>query len=171
MKKILFDADVLIHFSKGDSLDVLLELFPGRISVLEQVRMELWETSAARIWLEAQFVDGTVEHVELPSVIEVLHEYAQLISRMGKGESACLVLARHDDRYLASSNIRDIQKYCNKNKIGFVTTMDVICMLEDSAIWDQAGCDAFISTVKSRGSRLPVKTLAEYRKRFKTRKV
>lgn len=171
MKKILFDADVLIHFSKAESLDALLELFPGRISVLEQVRQELWETSAARIWLEAQYADGTIEHVELPSVGEVILEYAQLISRMGKGESACLVLARHDDRYLASSNIRDIQKYCNKNKIGFVTTMDVICMLEDSGIWDQSACDTFITTVKSRGSRLPVKTLPEYRRRFKVREV
>lgn len=171
MKKILFDADVLIHFSKGDSLDVLLELYPGRISVLEQVRQELWETSAARIWLEAQFVAGTVEHIELPSVMEVLYEYAQLINRMGKGESACLVLAKHDDRYLASSNIRDIQKYCNKNKIGFVTTMDVICMLEDAGIWSRSDCDTFITTVKARGSRLPVKTLAIYRKKFKVRKV
>lgn len=171
MKKILFDADVLIHFSKAEALDVLLELYPGRISVLEQVRQELWETSVARIWLETQFAEGTVEHIVLPSVGEVIQEYAQLISRMGKGESACLVLAKYDDRYLASSNIRDIQKYCNKNKIGFVTTMDVICMLEDAEIWDRADCDAFITTVKSRGSRLPVKTLGEYRKKFKVRSV
>lgn len=171
MKKILFDADVLIHFSKAEALDILLELYPGRISVLEQVRQELWETSAARIWLEAQFVAGTVEHVELPAVGEVIQEYAQLLRRMGKGESACLVLARHDDRYLASSNIRDIQKYCNKNKIGFVTTMDVVCMLEDAGIWSRSACDTFITTVKARGSRLPVKTLAAYRKKFKVRKV
>lgn len=171
MKKILFDADVLIHFSKGDALDVLPELFAGRMAVLEQVRGELHPSSDARAWVDTQIEQETIEYAELPASIDIIQEYATLTRRMGRGESACLVMARFDDRYLASSNIRDIQKYCNKHRIGFVTTMDVICMLEDSGIWSRTECNEFLTLVKQRKSRLPVKTLQEYRKRFKVRKV
>ncbi|MDP5168626.1 MAG: hypothetical protein NWR72_00150 [Bacteroidia bacterium] len=171
LKKILFDADVLIHFSKGNALDALVHLYPNRMCVLEQVLQELRPGTVARSWVDAQIAAGQIEHLHLPQESDIILEYARLISRMGSGESACLVLARFDGRFLASSNLRDIQSYCGQHSIGYVTTMDVIHQLEKNGLWTEAECDTFITTVKQLGSRLPVKSLIEYRKRFRPREI
>ncbi|NOK86063.1 MAG: hypothetical protein GFH27_549397n11 [Chloroflexi bacterium AL-W] len=170
-KPILFDADVLIHFSKGRALHLLPLLYPGRICVLDQVREELSVGSAAREWVETQIALGNIQGLALPDRLEVIREYAQLHRRMGRGESACLALARYDDRYLASSNLRDIQSYCRQYNIRFVTTMDVLAQVERQGIWRENTCDEFIHSIRKQGSRLPVNSLAEYRNRFEPRKL
>ena len=81
----------------------------------------------------------------------------------GEGESACMAYAKFNPEFaIASSNLKDIEAYCNGNKIPFVTTMDILVMANKKHIISVDDCNKFISTVKATGSSLPVKSLQEF---------
>ena len=170
-KKILFDADVLIHFDKGGQLSLLPQIYPGRLCIMDEVLQELRTGSSARTTIDQLIQQGDIESVAIAAFPTAFVEYAQLIRRLGRGESACMALARFDDRYLASSNLRDIQVYCEKHSIHYVTTLDILVQVEQLGLLSEADCDQFIRQVKQRNSRLPVNSLAEYLQKFTVRRV
>ena len=67
----------------------------------------------------------------------------------------------HND-VLASSNLRDIKRYCEENGIQYLTTMDLLSTAYQKGILDEAECDLFIYLVKSGGSKLPYNSIKEF---------
>lgn len=102
--------------------------------------------------------------------IEALFEYAKLISFADEGEAACMALAKVEQKYIASSNLRDIAKYCQENGIKIYTTMDFLYEGMMNRLFTEAECDKFISDVKASGSKLPVDSIEEYVKSYKMKK-
>ena len=82
-------------------------------------------------------------------------KFFRLTSTMGKGESACMVYCKEHNDVLGSSNIKDIQSYCKKNGITYLTTLDFLYYAYTNKIMTQEECNQFISEVKSKGSKLP----------------
>ena len=129
--KILLDADVVSHFIKGDQLLILPILYPNQLVVLNTVKKEL--KNIKNVSFKTQ-VDNFlkikgVEHKDFPEDFEVIKEYARLKKELflGEGESACLAFARFDENCIvASSNLSDIEKYCRKNNIRYLATMDIL---------------------------------------------
>ena len=103
-----------------------------------------------------------VELLDFPTDDNLTLEYLALRREFGKGESACMALARHRGNYIASSNLRDIKAYCQLHRITYYTTFDIIHIAVKGHHLSVADCNTFITKVKASGSRMPFATYQEY---------
>lgn len=160
-KKIILDADVIIHFSKGGALGQLPHIFPNKMYVPDIVFHEALSREY-KIEVNNLFNFKLVEELEINNNINVFREYNQLKKKFGKGESACMAYCRFNKDVIGSSNLKDIKQYCEDNSITYLTTMDFLAEAYRTGKMDEAACDFFIYTVKLKGSRLPNVTIAEF---------
>lgn len=160
--RIVLDADVIIHFSKGGLLSLLPKIFPEyEYIVLDKVYDEL---SSVKNQLDNQILFcRNIRKVEFTPTQAMLMEYAALKSRFGDGESACMAYCRYTANIIGSSNLRDIKNYCNEHQITFLTTLDFIYYAWQRRLLTEKECAEFISDVTVRGSRLPkIETILKY---------
>lgn len=153
--KIVLDADVIIHFYKGG----LLTFLPNILSeyehvVLSHVRNEiLYDIRSA---LDNQkLLLKNITYVDFAPQKEMAKEYALLVKRFGKGESACMAYCKYTNNVVGSSNLRDIKDYCAQNNITYLTTCDFLYYAWRRQKMNIEEINNFISAVKSRGSKLP----------------
>jgi len=104
-----------------------------------------------------------IEELNFSGDFEVIKEYARLKRMFGAGESACMAYCKFHRDVLASSNLKDIKDYCMENEITYLTTMDFLNAAFERKLLNEAACNSFISDVLSKGSKLPFKTLADFR--------
>ena len=102
--KIVLDADVIIHFSKGGALSVLPQIFPEyECIVLDKVYDEL---SSVKSQLDNQIhFFGNITKVIFTPTSEMMREYAVLKNLFGVGESACMAYCRYTSNIIGSSNL------------------------------------------------------------------
>ena len=152
--RIVLDADVIIHFSKGECLSLLPQIFPEyEYVVLDKVYNEL---SSVTIQLDNQiaFIKN-ITKIPFQPVGQMLREYAILKNRFGDGESACMAYCRFTSNIIGSSNLRDIKNYCADHKITYLTTVDFLYFAWRKGLMTVEDCRKFIYDVKAKGSRLP----------------
>lgn len=160
--KIVLDADVIIHFSKGGALSVLPQIFPEyECIVLDKVYDEL---SSVKSQLDNQIhFFGNITKVIFTPTSEMMREYAVLKSLFGVGESACMAYCRYTSNIIGSSNLKDIKKYCSEHRITYLTTLDFLYYACVRKHMTEQECAAFIAEVRSKGSRLPdIECISEY---------
>lgn len=162
-KKIIVDADVIIHFSKGEQLFLLTSIFPNQLYIVKDVFLEVFK-GPLRMEIENLLKMSLLKELDFSSDMEVIMEYARLKKKFGPGESACMAYCKFHSDVLASSNLKDIKQYCEENQIAYLTTMDFIETAFETGLLTEKECDIFINNVITRGSKLPNKTFAEYRK-------
>ena len=164
-KVILLDADVFIHFMKANCQHLLPQIFPHyQLSVLDVVYEELSRRDNTKSCVDELLASQSIELLEFPNAnANILVEYARLQGEgKGHGESACMAVARYRKNVIASSNLRDIKKYCQKYKIVYLTTMDFLIEALEKGILTEVECNTFIKTTKAKGSKLPVKKISDY---------
>lgn len=157
-RKIILDADVIIHFIKGDRIGILSSIFPNKLYLIDVVFEEVFK-GKLRTQVENLFKFHMVYDLSISNDMDVIREYARLKKIYDPGESACMAYCRFHKDVLASSNLKDIKRYCKENGIQYLTTMDFLLAAYQKGILDEAECDLFICDVKSRGSKLPCDTL------------
>jgi len=156
--RIILDADVIIHFIKGELLLSLTEILPNSFIILDKVKEEILQPQQKAKLNE--FIElPRVAVIEFPDQIEYIKEYAHIMSSVGynmdSGESACLVYAKFNKDVLASSNLKDIKKYCRFHKIEYLTTIDLLFLGYENGVLTSEECDEFIRKVIRKGSKLP----------------
>lgn len=165
--KILLDSDVIRHFLKADSLLLLPKIYPKRLVILDIVKNELCRSKSLITPINNFISFSKIEILDFTGRTDIMSEYVQLQKRgFGEGESACMAVARFDKQIIASSNLRDIQKYCSDNSITYITTMDILVEAFEKKHLTESECDYFIYNVKSKGSKLPCDTIKEYIKKY-----
>ena len=160
-KKILLDADVIIHFIKGEQLGILNKIFPNKLYIIHSVFKEVY-TPSIRVPVENLIKFKIIHELDFTGQMDVIKEYARLKRTFGSGESACMAYCKYHKDVLASSNLTDIKKYCKENDIQYITTMDFIAEAYRKEILDETACDFFIYNVKSKGSKLPNNSIRDY---------
>ncbi len=160
--KILLDADVIIHFCKGDSIFLLPKIFKEEKVILDVVLDELEKRKSLRQYYENLINFRLFKEITFDDDNEVIKEFARLVKQFGKGESACLAYCRYHKDIIGSSNIHDILEYCKKYNIKYYTTMDFLAEGYRQGLLSKEECDFFIYKVKSKGSILPYNTLDEF---------
>lgn len=164
---ILLDCDVIRHFLSGGQLNKLSAVYPGRFAILDKVKDEICRSKTLKKTVEDFLHNFGILQIPFPKDQKIIIEYAYLRRDYDLGESACMAVAKHQKQYIASSNLKDIAKFCDANGITYLTTMDILDKAELSNVLSEAECDLMITKVLSAGSRLPVKTLKEYRDKNK----
>ena len=164
-KIILIDADVVSHFIQGGEIYSLGSIFPNKIKILDKVYAELERFPNKKTEIDNLLIQRILELEKFPDDNhEIRKEYLWIKNKLfkGEGESACLAVARYNHNIIASSNLKDIKKYCELHKMEYITTMNFLCEALKNKLFDSARCDRFISKVISKGGKLPVKSMAEY---------
>lgn len=161
-KRIILDADVIIHFTKGEAIGLLPRIFPNKMFIPNIVYQEAL-SQRFRIEIDNLFNFKLVEELDIKAEFDVYKEFKRLQSiGLGKGESSCLAYCRYHNDVIGSSNLKDIRHYCEENNIVYLTTMDFLAEAYRTEKMDEAVCDFFIYNVKLKGSRLPCDTIAEF---------
>ncbi|MBN2618050.1 MAG: hypothetical protein JXR64_07025 [Spirochaetales bacterium] len=162
-KKILIDCDVLIHLNKGDKLSLLSELYKDRIILLDIIKDEFTRIGKHPHMFNILLIQAGIEEIVFPTdKEELLNEFIELNSHFGAGESACMAYAKFHNNIIASSNLKDIKDYCTKNKITYITTMDIIEEAYTKKIMVLEECDLFITKVINSKSKLPFNDMTKY---------
>lgn len=162
-KKLLLDADVIIHFCKAGCFLYLATLYKNRLYVLDKVANELRKHPVFHSELERMINTKLLIEIDLPNRPEIIFEYAKLTSKhSGSGESACMAYCKFHNDILASSNLRDIEEYCFRHKIEFKSTLDLVHELYQNKLMSRIECDQFVQDVFKKGSRLRYKTFQHY---------
>lgn len=161
---ILLDSDVVRHFLNGNRIHQLSAIFPNRFVMLDKVKDELCRSKSLVTPVTNFLSMFKIPVISFPANGEIIKEYALLIRKFGVGESACMAVARFQNQYIASSNLKDIKHYCVLNGITYLTTMDILEEALNKKTLSEKECDDFITEVKAKGSRLPCNTMKEYLK-------
>lgn len=162
--KIVLDADVIIHFSKGECLNILPKIFDNYdYIILDKVYEELNTEISNQI-------DNIICHfknleivVFNPTNADIQKEYARLIKilHLGKGETATMLYCKESNDVVASSNLTDTKNYCDTHGITYITTLDFVhhaAIVKKIITIEKA--NIFIQMVKDKGSKLP-KTIVD----------
>ena len=167
--RILLDCDVIIHFTKAGKQLLLPKIFPNRFVILDKVKAELDKRKKGMVALDNFIEWSKIQVIAFPKDVAVMKEYAILKQTMGDGEAACMAVAKHTKDYIASSNLKDIKKYCETNGIIYLTTMDILLEAYHAEILTESECDAFIKEVKAKDSKLinGVDSIVEYQNKYK----
>jgi len=161
---ILLDSDVVRHFLNGNRIHQLSAIFPNRFVMLDKVKNELCRSKGLVTPVTNFLSMFKIPVITFPMKGEIIKEYAMLVRKFGEGESACMAVARFQNEYIASSNLKDIKAYCTEYGIVYYTTMNLLVEAISKKIMTEAECDQFINDVKIKGSRLPCNTMKEYLK-------
>lgn len=167
--KIVIDADVIIHFIKGESLHLLHKIYPNYQFVIldELLNKELRNIASTRQYLDNffQYFPNDIAVVKWSPDYEMLKEFGELNKRYGMGESMSMVYCKFNNDVIASSNITEITDYCDANNIQYITTMDLIAQALKIGLMTEAECDLFLTTVLAKGSTLPCNKISKYKQR------
>ncbi len=161
-RKILLDADVVIHFVNGGNFILLPTLFKEEKVILNKVCNELRKRRDLRQFYDNVVAFGLIKEITFDGDMEIIKEYARLKKKYGDGESACMAYCKYNKDILASSNLSDIKEYCEENDIEYITTMGFLYEAYQTKVLTEKECDTFIANVLAAGSKLPVKTMKEY---------
>ena len=164
--QIVIDADVIIHFMKGESLHLLPKIFPQYKFVIidELLNKELRNINSTRVYLDNFFriFPALITIVPWKPNYDMIKELAVLTAKYGYGESISMVYCKFNNDVIASSNIKDITDYCDNNDIQYITTMDFLWQAHRTKLMSEVECNKFIETVKNKKSTLPVNKITEY---------
>ncbi len=154
--KIVLDADVLIHFSKGGYLSVLPDIFSNyEHIILSTVYNELIGDVRKQVDnIISSF--KTISLVKFEPKAEMKREYAILSSTYGKGESACMAYCRFNNDVIGSSNLKDIKSYCESYNITYLTTIDFLYYAIKKGKISKKEAETFVGVVNAKNSKLPV---------------
>ncbi|MDR0605636.1 MAG: hypothetical protein LBG80_15165 [Bacteroidales bacterium] len=164
--KIIIDTDVLIHFYKADCLSILHTIFPAYEYVILSIILDEEITGKTlKTIYNHLFLLKTIKIEKWNPSGEILREYAMLLKKYGKGESACMAYCKYNHDIIASSNLKDIKDYCDKNSITYITTMDFLYAAFKKFLLTENECNVFISKVIEKGSILPGIKIIDYQPR------
>lgn len=153
--KIVLDADVIIHFSKGGLLNLLPDIFPSHTYVvLDKVYQEIKDPIKSQLDNQIHFLKNIQVIPYSPKGAELL-EYALLTKTKGKGESASLAFCRFNPNVIGSSNLSDIKSYCEQHHITYLTTLDFLYFAIQKKLISTRDADNFIREVRAKDSILP----------------
>ena len=169
---ILLDADVISHFMASGEQDLLCNVFSkDLLMIVDQVYTEAsycpWDSLRKEkldFWIQKNQVFRLSFPQDLSS--QVVDEYFRLKAdnpRLGKGERACLSIARYHNDVIASSNFRDVASYCSVHNIVYLGFLDILWIaVKTNLLTDDAANIIIGNASQINGARFPVDNMADY---------
>lgn len=162
--KVVLDADVIIHFAKGQRLSWLPNIFPEfEFVVLDIVLQEVKQPTLHQLQSQIALLKN-IREIKFGETAEERREFARLTSveGLGRGESACMAYCRFNHHVVGSSNLRDISAYCETYQITYLTTIDFLYYAIQRKLISIDEANNFIISVNAQGSNLPQTNFEDY---------
>ena len=166
--KIVLDADVVIDFIDGKRLIDLPRFLPSYDFVLLDIvyNEELSKNPVTKNYIDR--LTGCVKGHKGISIIEwkpdneTLKIYAHLNQTKGKGESACIAYCQTHNDVVASSNLKDIEIYCQENNITYLTFLDLVWYAWKNKVLTLKECNECIQEAAKAGNKIPNVDISKY---------
>ncbi|MBQ1871840.1 MAG: hypothetical protein II147_06635 [Lachnospiraceae bacterium] len=136
-KKLFFDTDCISAFLWVDESSIVTKLYGDCIAIPRQVYNELSAGRGQATVLKTRIdkmleckaailVDMELESAEYGLYFELVTTPSAAGRYIGKGEAACIALAKECNGILASNNLKDTEEYIKKFNLEYTTTADIL---------------------------------------------
>lgn len=162
--QIVLDADVIIHFIKGNCFTLLPDIFPEyEYIILTPVYSELAKDHTTQTLIDNYArIFKKIKLQTFTPTGDSIREYMQLRTTFGLGESACMIYCRDHQNVLGSSNLKDIKAYCQQHQITYLTTLDFLYFAWHRGKMTATECQTFMQAVNNSNSRMPQTDITTY---------
>jgi len=169
---VFFDTDCLSSFLTTHEEDVLFELYGHRIRVPAVVRRELsppWRPDLGdAIGSFLKSGKATLQDIDVGSeahdlFLQLTNPSSPGVRALGKGEAACLVLARVNKGTIASNNLRDVMSLVREYHLRLATTGIILHQAVEgasSAMIRQSSCGSRWLTAAFSWAPQPMMTMS-----------
>lgn len=171
-KIVLLDSDVISHFIAAGKIDDLNKILSPHILMIVR---QVYEESSYHPFFEDRKMELDewinryhIRIIEFPYDNENIKlEFYRIKKenpRFGKGERACMAIAKYEKQVIASSNFKDVAEYCEINGIEYIGLMDIMLIALRKHIYTVEMCNKFIHDVTViNDARLPVDDISRYK--------
>lgn len=170
---LFFDNDCISAFLWIDDTSVVTTLYGGRVAIPTQVYNELsacrGQATVLKERIDAMIGNGDAVIVDMETDSKEYEIYSKLAISpegddiiIGKGEAACIALAKERNGILASNNLKDITKYIELYGLKHVTTGDILVEAYERSILTKDKIEEMWSEMLSKRRRLGADTFEEY---------
>lgn len=169
---IFFDTDCISAFLWVNDESILEKLYAGRIVIPEKVYEEM--SNSRVLWMKNR-IDilinsgvARVEDINIDSKEYVL--YTKLTSFdgkrkvIGRGEAACIALAKKYNAIIASNNLRDISFYIEEFSLKHLTTGDILVEAYEKEIITEDEGNAIWASMIAKRRKLGANSFSDYMK-------
>lgn len=170
-KQLFFDTDCISSFLWVNQENILLQLYPGKIVLPQEVFNELSNPSIPHIKRKIISLcsNGDITTQKIFANTEEYRLYYQLAisplkgeTVIGKGEATAISLAKVYGGIVASNNLKDISRYIQKYKLNHVTTGDILIVALTKGIINENTGNQIWSKMLSKRRLLPTASFSEY---------
>ena len=161
---LVLDADLLSSFAWVNRLDILDNLYSGKMIVLEEVMVELSRVRHLANRVQTSIATGSIALVEMLADSPEALELARLLEhgRYGRGEAACMAYLKHNEGSMASNNLADVKTFCEASHKYLLTTAEVLHQAYDNGAIGLEEADKIWSDMISKRRKLPAVSFSDY---------
>ncbi|MBR5474759.1 MAG: hypothetical protein IKU83_05060 [Lachnospiraceae bacterium] len=167
---LFFDTDCLSAFLWINDMNILHELYGGKIVLPEPVYQELSNPCIPHIKQRADFLienkDAFVKTIEVGT--DEYRLYTSLIrgemgkKSIGRGEAGGIALAKVYHGVLASNNYKDIAPYIEKYGLKHIDTGQILEEALEKGLITETEGNSIWSRMLAKKRKLPAGTFSEY---------
>lgn len=163
-----FDTDCLSAFLWVRNENILTSLYPGRIILPTQVYDEIRKVPHLFSRVEILKNNGDLKVESILQDTDEANLYSQMligdetIPPIGRGESACIAMAKERGGVLASNNLRDIKVYVDKYHLQHKTTGDILKEALEKGLITQNEGETIWANMLAKKRRLGFPSFADY---------
>lgn len=167
---LFFDTDCISAFLWINNMNILHELYGGKIIFPEPVYQELSNPSIPHIKQRADILicnkDASVKTINAGT--EEYKLYTLLVrgkkgqKSIGRGEASGIALAKTYNGILASNNYKDIAPYIEKYNLRHIDTAQILAEALKKGLITEADGNSIWRKMLARKRKLPANTFSEY---------
>ena len=172
-KTLFFDNDCISAFLWINNTSIVTQLYKGRVAIPGQVYDELRMGRGAakvlkeRIDILVENGDAVIVHMDTGSPEYAIYSSLALAPpagtrTIGRGEAACIALAKERNGILASNNLRDIKRYIEEYHLEHITTADIIVEAVDKKLITEKDAEDMWREMLARRRRIGANSFHEY---------
>lgn len=168
---LFFDTDCISSFLWVNQENLILQLYPGRVILPQDVYNELNQPFLPHFQrkLNSLTTNGDISTMPIMINTEEFQIFRELAiapqsgrKTIGKGEAAALALAKVNNGIIACNNFKDIRQYASLYNLNHVSTGDILVeSLINGYIDENAGNQIWNNMIKKR-RLLPNPTFTDY---------
>lgn len=172
-KNLFFDTDCISAFLWVDETSIVTKLYGKCVAIPRQVYNELSVCRGQALILktridkmlernEAVLVDMEIESAEYSVYLNLTTNISESGRYIGKGEAACIALAKERHGILASNNFKDTEVYIKKFGLEYTTTADILVDAYNKKIITIEEAERIWEEMLSRRRKLGAETFKNY---------
>lgn len=168
---LFFDTDCISAFLWVKSESLLAKLYPGNIVIPKPVYDELSYPRISHLLerVNSLLSAGQARTETISTDSEAYELYYELAYKptqnrvvIGKGEAACIALAKFCNGIVASNNLADISVYIKEYGLRHITTGDILIEALDRGYISEAQGNAIWASMLSRKRKLGAASFTDY---------